>query len=80
MSKSNTKTNEAVVESKVDQFSKVGMEQLMKDHKNVSGVIRFLNSEGLTRGEIAKVTGKKYQHVRNVLITPVGAQTKTAAQ
>ena len=38
---------------------------------NVSQNIRFLNSLGYTRSEIAKMTGKRYQHVRNVLITPL---------
>ena len=36
-----------------------------------SGKIRFLNSKGLTRYQIAKILGIRYQHVRNVLITPV---------
>lgn len=44
---------------------------LLETHKTVSAVIRFLDSEGLKRGEIAKVTGKRYQHVRNVLTTPL---------
>jgi hypothetical protein len=37
----------------------------------VSAKIRYLNSMGLSRGQIAKTTGKLYQHVRNVLITPL---------
>jgi hypothetical protein len=37
-----------------------------------------LASQDLTRGEISRVTGKRYQHVRNVLITPVGKQNSTA--
>ncbi len=37
----------------------------------VSANIRFLSSLGYTRSEIAKMTGKRYQHVRNVLITPL---------
>lgn len=38
---------------------------------NVSRVIRVLHQEGFTTGQIAKMTGKRYQHVRNVLNEPV---------
>lgn len=51
---------------------------LLKEHGNVSKVIRFLAAQGCTKGEIAKITGKRYQHVRNVLITPVGKQTSSS--
>jgi len=37
---------------------------------NVSRTIRELSNQGLTRAQIAKVTGKRYQHVRNVLTEP----------
>lgn len=36
-----------------------------------SARIRYLAGEGLTRGQIAKTLGIRYQHVRNVLITPL---------
>ena len=36
-----------------------------------SSKIRFLNSKGLTRSQIAKKLNKRYQHIRNVLITPL---------
>lgn len=36
-----------------------------------SSKIRFLNNKGLSRGLIAKTLGIRYQHVRNVLITPI---------
>jgi hypothetical protein len=39
--------------------------------QNTSQRIRFLAGAGWTRGSIAKKLGKKYQHVRNVLIQPV---------
>jgi hypothetical protein len=39
-----------------------------------SARIRFLNSAGWSRGEISKFMGIRYQHVRNVLITPVKEQ------
>ena len=44
---------------------------------NVSQTIRFLSAQGLTRGDIVRYfetyLGRtiRYQHVRNVLITPV---------
>jgi hypothetical protein len=36
-----------------------------------SARIRYLDSQGLKRGEIAKALGIRYQWVRNVLITPL---------
>ena len=36
-----------------------------------SAQIRYLASLGWARGDIARYTGKRYQHVRNVLITPL---------
>jgi hypothetical protein len=58
----NTNTTETVTYNYVD---------LLTEHKTVSSVIRHLNSLGLSRSEISKVTGKRYQHVRNVLVTPL---------
>lgn len=40
----------------------------------VSSKIRLLDSKGFTRSEISKKLGKCYQHVRNVLITPITKQ------
>jgi hypothetical protein len=36
-----------------------------------SAKIRYLNSLGWSRGDIARHLEIRYQHVRNVLITPV---------
>lgn len=36
-----------------------------------SALIRKLHSEGKDRGTIAKMLNIRYQHVRNVLITPL---------
>jgi hypothetical protein len=36
-----------------------------------SAKIRFLDSKGMKRGDIAKKLGIRYQHVRNVLVTPI---------
>lgn len=42
----------------------------------VSSKIRYLDAAGYTRSEIAAKLGKRYQHVRNVLITPVATPKK----
>lgn len=44
------------------------LDDLMKEYKTKSAVIRFLTSEGHTRSNIAKFMGIRYQHVRNVQI------------
>lgn len=36
-----------------------------------SAKIRYLASEGFSRGDISRKLGIRYQHVRNVLITPL---------
>lgn len=46
-------------------------DELMKVHQTTSQAIRFLNAEGKTRSEISKILNVRYQHVRNVLITPI---------
>lgn len=38
---------------------------------STSAKIRYLWAEGYTRSAIANFLGKRYQHVRNVLITPL---------
>lgn len=37
--------------------------------------IRSLNDLGMNRSQIAQMLGKRYQHVRNVLITPIKKQS-----
>lgn len=65
---------EATPEVKWPEYNAEGFAQCV----NLSQQIRFLNSAGWPRGTIAKFLtarrGKlvRYQHVRNVLITPVG--------
>lgn len=44
---------------------------LYAELKTKSAVIRFLNAEGMKRGDISKLLGIRYQHVRNVLVTPL---------
>ncbi len=38
---------------------------------SVSSIIRMMEKDGFSRWEIHKDTGIRYQHVRNVLITPL---------
>lgn len=52
------------------ELSKTQKEQLDK-LETKSAKIRFLNSIGYSRGQIAKTLDIRYQHVRNVLITPI---------
>lgn len=44
---------------------------IIKQYGNKSGAIRGLTAEGYLRSEVAKLLNIKYQHVRNVLITPI---------
>jgi uncharacterized protein with HEPN domain len=45
--------------------------EFIKQCGTKSAAIRKLASEGEARGEIAKMLKIRYQHVRNVLITPI---------
>lgn len=40
-------------------------------HQTTSAQIRFLLSQGYKRGQVAKILNKRYQHVRNVELTPI---------
>lgn len=44
---------------------------LFKQLHSKSNVIRFLTAKGFSRSAVAKFTGLRYQHVRNVLLMPV---------
>ena len=70
-----TKNVEATVETKVEatkvEFNQVAYDALLAEHKTISGVIRHLASTGISRGDISRITGKRYQHVRNVLTQPL---------
>lgn len=48
-----------------------GAVQYIKDAGGVSKAIRSLTDLNYSRGEVAKMLNKRYQHVRNVLITPI---------
>ena len=45
--------------------------ELFAKYGTKSATIRALAAQGLTRSEIKAKTGLRYQHVRNVLITPI---------
>ena len=49
----------------------VDVDALMKEHKTKSAVIRYLSGTGMSRSDIAKTLNIRYQHVRNVLLTPL---------
>lgn len=49
------------------------------DLTTTSAKIRYLHAEGFSRGQIALKTNKRYQHVRNVLITPLKRQLNANA-
>jgi hypothetical protein len=48
-----------------------------KDMPSFSSVMRSMESDGYTRADIAKMTGARYQHVRNVLNQPVKSNQNT---
>lgn len=51
---------------------RMSMEELEKKGlKSKSAVIRYLDGEGYNRSAIANFLGIRYQHVRNVLVTPL---------
>lgn len=45
--------------------------ELIAKYGSKSAAIRAMSAEGKTRSEIADALGIRYQHVRNVLITPI---------
>jgi len=53
-------------------------ERLVAGHATVAGKIRALAAAGYSRAEIARLLGKRYQHVRNVLEEP--GQARAASQ
>ena len=44
---------------------------LMTELKTKSAVVRKLAAEEFSRGDIAKFMNIRYQHVRNILVTPI---------
>lgn len=62
--KSSIKINKESAEKNVEYLNSIG-------YTNTSSRIRFLLSEGYSRADVAKCLDKRYQHVRNVEITPI---------
>ena len=63
-----------------DQAKKVAttkeIETKLANMETKSAKIRFLYKEGFSRSEIANILNIRYQHVRNVLITPLKRDQK----
>lgn len=57
--------------SKATRQKTPDMNKLVQGLETKSAKIRALNAAGYSRSEIAKFLGVRYQHVRNVLITPL---------
>jgi len=52
------------------------VQELMTKYTTKSATVRYLSSKGLTRSQILKIMKEMfpnmlYQHVRNILVTPV---------
>lgn len=47
------------------------VQELITAQTTISGKIRLLDSLGYTRYQTSQILGIRYQHVRNVLITPL---------
>ena len=69
-----TKTTPDVNPITADNFD---LNDLYEEHKTKSATIRFLNGKGYERKHIAKFMNIRYQHVRNVLITPLKGDAKS---
>lgn len=63
-------TNE-VVETKVEPTIEPEVKAILEQSGSKSSKIRALLAMGKKRGEVAKLLGIRYQHVRNVELTPV---------
>jgi hypothetical protein len=64
-------TQQAQAQTTEQQAPKFDHVKFIKECGTKSAAIRKLSQQGKTRGEISKLLEIRYQHVRNVLITPV---------
>ena len=62
-----------IVESKVEEKKSIpySYQELETELKTKSAMVRRLHSEGYDRSQIAKFMNIRYQHVRNILVTPL---------
>jgi hypothetical protein len=71
----NEVTTEVVTQEQVKSFviplDGSGADKYIADAGSVSSAIRKLIADNYSRGEVAKMLNKRYQHVRNVMITPL---------
>lgn len=70
MTKKTDKT-EATEQTQEIQFDRMSQDELREHFGNWSKAIRGLSAVGYERKQIAAMLGRRYQHVRNVLITPL---------
>lgn len=67
----NAQASKAVTETTKTEPTFNRAEFMAKHGGTKSGAIRALIKDGKSRGEVAKLMGIRYQHVRNVMITPI---------
>jgi hypothetical protein len=75
-------TGETAMDKRFKELEAMGPEKVIistggKDRGNISKAIRRLHGEGFSKGQIAKLTGKRFQHIRNVLVQPLKSATPT---
>lgn len=76
MAQAKQETQKAATESGVT----AAQQKHMKALPSTSARIRYLAEQGYSRSESAKILGIRYQHVRNVLVTPlVGPREKKSS-
>lgn len=69
------KTNEANANKAKAKLSKEE-EAYISKLESTSMKIRYLAYKNYSRSEIANILNKRYQHIRNVLITPIKKEVK----
>ena len=77
MAQSKAQTTEKVA-PKTAKDTRKTFSVVTKGLETKSSKIRALNAAGYSRSEIAKQLDIRYQHVRNVLITPLKGESKSA--
>lgn len=68
-----SKESDKPVEKQVTEAQQTELDKL----PTISAKIRYLDKENFTRSRIAKIMDKRYQHIRNVLETPLKRKIKT---
>lgn len=64
-------TNTAATKKSAFDLLAEDVKKVLNELPSKSAKIRFLNAMGMGRGDISRVMEIRYQHVRNVLISPV---------